>query len=263
MAEEKQTGVKETEKVADAINNVNPWDISESKAEIQVISETAAEMVHDAYPELDLRANWEGIPRITLTVMTSLLNQLKTALVKTQAPVSWKFGRLMTIEIQWAEFTKSDKAGSLNPAYFVGEELSYETKDVPYNDAITASMAKELEKMGTKYLPAQFYDDAEFYKKVSDEASRELLDWGIIVLDDWGLPLLITEMFFRAAKKYFIDNKDQSETGCSMKFAELFEMGVDIDGPVDDPGYEIYIKSERVSKMDKAKADNVSEKNED
>lgn len=260
MATEEKTNVEEIKGV---IRDKNPWDISDSKAEIQVISESAAAMVHEMYPELDLRACWEGIPRITLTVMTSLLNQLKSALIKTQAPVSWKFGKLMTIEIQWGEFTKSDKVGTLNPAYFVGEELSYETKDVPYNDAITASMAKDLEKMGTHYLPAQFYDDREFYKKVSDEASRELLDWDVVVLDDWGIPMLITEMFFRAAKKYFIDNKDQSETGCAMKFAELFEMGVDVDGPVDDPGYEIYIKGMVSSKMDKAKADNISEKDED
>ena len=261
---ETEKAVNEVTEEATPVENVlerkNPlWAFGNNRIEIRNIAEMAGESLETVLPEIDFRTHCVAIPCTVLCFMNELLNRLNTIKIETKKPVPFQFGNLMTLEIEQLEIADAEKSGSLNPAIYPGEELDYDKRDIVPSDAVSSDMAKELAKIGGPDLPAQFYGDREFYKKISETCMQELdKEYGVVFFN-WSIIPLITLHFFRAAKRFLIENKDNEETGIAIDFANILTIGISKEGPDDDVSYAIYLEPGQIFKKDYGKSDAITE----
>ena len=183
MAEKtKQETTTEEVVVENVLERKNPlWAFGNNRLEIRNIAEMAGESLESVLPDIDFRTHCVAIPCTVLCFMNELLNQLNRIKLETKQPVTFQFGNLMTLEIEQLEIADAEKSGSLNPAIYPGEELDYDKRDIVPSDAVSADMARELEKIGGPDLPNQFYDQRDFFKKISETCMQELdKEYGVV-----------------------------------------------------------------------------------
>ena len=235
------------------------WQFGDHRTEAHEIAVMAAEMLDEDVTDLKFKPFADAIPCMTVVFLTELLNRLNRIKIETKAPVEFKFGKLMTLEIQYFEVKEAEKMGSLNPAIYVGPELDYDKADLPYDNTITADMARELAKIGGPHLPAQCYEDREFYQKICEAIKDELDKRYDIKYADWSVVVLATVYFFRAAKKFLIEHKDSGDIGVNLDLANIMTIGIVKEGPDDDVSYMIYLEPGQIFKKDNAKGDDITE----
>lgn len=236
------------------------WDIKDSRIEIEEISKKAAAMMDADFQNLTISRYFIAIPRCTVDFMQELFQYLGKVKEDTKAPVKFRFGDFMDIEIEFAKTMDADKNGTINPMIVPGPELTYDGVTAPeYNDAMTSEMAAECAAMGVKYLLPQFYKDREIYKNICFPLMQTLDEKYGIKMADWSMILVCAAYFFRAAVQWLIEHKDDGESGVNIRFAELIEFGVRKDGPDDDIEYYTYITPSRFFKRESAKSDTITE----
>lgn len=234
------------------------WDFGNNRIEIDEIANMAAEYLEKQCPGINFSTYAIAIPRTCLCFMNELLNQLNKIKLETKKPVEFTLGNIMKLGIEYIEISNADKTGSLNPVIYIGPELEYEQSEVP-NDELSVEMARTIADMGGSHLPAQFYDDREFYKKISQVCQEELSSQYGIVFLDWTFVPLTTLYFFRAVRKYLIENKDSDEIGIEIDLGNVLSVAIEKDGPDEDVQYIISVKPGQIFKKDYAKGDDITE----
>lgn len=236
------------------------WDIVDCRVEIEEISQKAAKMMEADFEDLhNISHYWIGIPRATVDLLQELFIHLGRIKEEKKAPVSFSFGNLMNVSIEFLNTADADKNGTINPVITVGSELEYENAGVKHSDLLTAEQSIELEKMHIKYLLPQFYEDREIWEKICVPLRKMLDEKYDIVMTDWSMILVCTVYFFRAALQWLVEHKDDSDVGVAITIAELIEFGIRKDGPEDDVDYYTYITPARFFKRECAKSDTITE----
>lgn len=237
------------------------WDIADSRIEIETIAENAAKHIDEAYPKMRTSQVYMAIPRISQVFVVHLLNYLdnlkRSDIEKCkESGVEFSLGDIATFRIEYLSTPNSEgKESTFNPAILVGPELDYNKRDIPYKDALSVEMAEKARGLGARYILAQYYDQMSDLKPICEAAMKELEDTYDIKFTDWSMLLLTTTYFFREIRNFLVENKDAGELGIEINFADLFNVGIEKDGPDDDIEYNIYMTPGQFFKKERAKTD--------
>lgn len=233
-------------------------DVRENRKELRLIAERAQEYIREKAPELADIRDWAAIPRVAISVLTEMFVVTHKMMLETKNDVSIQIGDFMTIGIEYLG-TNGDKDGNLTPVIIPGPELDYNRELTEYDDAIPVDMKRELEDEGLHYLLPQFYD----IRTILNDMFVGLLpvlesDYGIVI-SDWSVAMLIFAAFFRMAKQYLVEHKDDGEYGLVINLAEAAFIEITKDGTDEDPIYAICVTPGQTFKKDYAKGDNLTE----
>lgn len=229
-------------------------DISTNVNELSEIAEEAAKYVVEMNDELAKPEPWEFVVQSVMQVLTATFKYLDQRKSTDFSEVYIDLGKLFRVAISYGVTKNADKNATFNPVINVGQEMAYASKDAGYNDLMTADMAKELEDLGLKYLHPMFFDNKEQMKEIFEKAANNLASkYGIKIPESEALSYIFVA-FFRKAKEYFINHKDEDEV--EIKLGRLITMGIDKEA---DGDYFIYVTPGQEFKMANAKGDNKTE----
>ena len=243
-------------------------DIVTNRKEIREISERALEILGELRPDVG-RMPWDALASIAILFVDMGIREVHR--MKKELPVGTDaelpLGRVMTLRIEYTATLNADKVGTLNPAILVGPDFRYDTKDTPYDDAVSVDMQATLNAEGCPKLLPQFFDQRDVIIGDTDHGlgykiKEAAFDRLHIVIEDLTLPSTIFVAFFRAAKEYLIQNKDMEEVGININLAEFLDFGISKEGPDDDIEYTIYLTPGQQFKLNFAKGDDTTEKSE-
>ncbi|MCM1219127.1 MAG: hypothetical protein NC548_31990 [Lachnospiraceae bacterium] len=237
------------------------WDYPDNRAEIRKISERAMELLYTGKdplrPDVENIGFWDVIPAVTVEVLQSLVNYLIAHKSVDVSEVSFKFGKLFEIGIQYMVIREAENANTFNPKIKVLDELRFDMADIPYDDAVPADIGETLREEKSEYLPIQFFEERETLYEIvkglishpNGQDGQLMMKYGITLLD-WTLLYSIVVAFFRAGKEFLIEHKDDEGVGVVLKIGRLIDFGISKNGPDDDPDYDIFVEAGQVFKVD-------------
>lgn len=228
------------------------WDLPNNRKELREISEQAMKLLtegdHALRPDMLPISMWEVVPRITMEVLQAIVNYLVAHRSVDVSEVYLTFGKLFDIGIEFIVMNNSENPTSFNPKIHVLSELSYEMKDVPYDDLVSVEDGQILREENSEWLPIQFFEEREtLYEIVKGLISFPNGRDGVlatkygITLFDWTILYSVTLAFFRAMKQYLIDHKDDQEVGLEFDLGRIIKFGIAKNGDDDDDDYDIFI----------------------
>lgn len=234
--------------------------IKDNLKEIREIGERAQDYFVKLDPEV-LRPNrWEPIPQITMDFLNSVFKYLGDRKTTEVAEIYLNVGNIMRVSIEYASTKGADKEGTLNPKITVGPDMDFNKRE--YEDSMTIEQAETLRVDGCEHLPIQFFDDRKVIKEICMELKPKLYtNYGIKITDSsWGIIPLSVVAFFRCAKDWLIQHKDDGECGVQINLGNTVFIGVEKEGlEEDDVEYFIYITPGQNFKLDYAKGDDKTE----
>lgn len=224
-------------------------NFSENVEEIREICLRACPYVKEMNPELLEPEPWEVLIQGVIYVLKETFAMLNANKSPDIGEVFIDFGSLMRLAISTAVTKTGDKAGTYNPAIYVGKDLEYGTVAADYNDLATTEMAQKLREEGIEYMHPMFYEQRAQIKDICENAARRLTpEMGIEMLDYEALTYFVVA-FFRKAKEYLIEHKEDQP---SFYVARLIKMGIE---KMKDGTFFIYITPAQEFKMENAKGD--------
>lgn len=232
--------------------------IKDNLAEIREIGQMAQDYFTELDPEVLRPSRWEIIPQITIDFLDSVFKYLGDKKRTDVAEIYLRLGDIMTPAIEYATTKGADKDGTLNPKITIGPDMAFDKTD--YDDSITMEQAQILEADGCNHLPIQFFEDREVIKEICLELKPKLYSrYGIKLMQNWALIPLAFVAFFRCAKKWLINHKDDGECGVEINIGDYVFMGIQKEGDDDDVEYIMYITPGQKFKLDYAKGDEKTE----
>ena len=245
--EEKKLAVEKERRVQHPL-----WNYPDNRKELRTIGERAMDLLYRGdnplRPDVVNMGVWEAIPIITLNVLQSAVNYLVAHRSTDVSEVYLTFGKLFQIGIEYMVVQSAENANTFNPKIKVLDELRYDMKDVPYDDDIPVDIGQTLRDEKSEYLPVQFFEEREtMYEIVKDLISYPngrtgtlASDYGIVTYD-WTLLYSIVVVFFRAAKEFLIEHKDDDGFGIELKLGRIIDFGISKNGDDEDDDYDLYV----------------------
>ena len=232
-------------------------DITDNVAEIREIAQMAAPYVREMNPELLEPEPWECLVQIVMQFLRATFEYLDKRKSTEINEIYIDLGTLMRVSIFYGETKKGDKVGTFNPGISVGRDMAYEFREEPYNDAMSADMANDLEEIGMRYLHPMFYDIREEMKKICETVAANMVAlYGVRILDSESVSYIVVA-FFRKAKEWLVEHKDDDEGyGAEINLGRLITIGIEKRA---DGDHFIYITPSPEFKMDNAKGDQKTE----
>lgn len=233
-------------------------DINTNIEEIREIAQRAIPYVHEMCPDLMEPEPWEFTTQIVMQLLRATFGYLNKRKSTEFKEVYLNLGTLMKVSICYGETKTGDKVGTFNPAIEVGRDLDYAFREEPYNDAMSNDMAQELEAAGMKYLHPMFYDVRKEFHEICETTKANIqANYQIKVTESDSLSYVLVA-FFRKAKEWLIEHKDDNDGyGAEFSLGRLIDMGIEKHA---DESYFIYLTPSPEFKMDNAKGDDKTEK---
>lgn len=228
------------------------WDIPTNREEIRQISEYAMDLMfkgeHPLRPDITEFGVWEAVPKITMMTLQEIFSYLSNHRSTDVSEVYVKFGNQFNFGVSFMKVASAENDNTFNPNITLLHEMEYHTPESEYDDLVPADVAKILIDEGAEYLPIQFFDERETLKKMTKNLISALPnhvgkleeECGIVIFD-WTLPLTITMAFFRAAKHYLIEHKNDGPFGIELKLGRVIEFGISMNGEPEDDDYDIFV----------------------
>lgn len=235
--------------------------VKDNLTEIRLIGEAAQDYIVKLNPEIKRPGRWEAIPQITMDFLEAVFKYLGERKRTDVSEVYLDLGNIMRASIEYAitETNGDGKNGTLNPKIVVGSDMKLETSE--YDDDLTFDQAEILVADGCENLPIQFFDNRKVIKEISiGLLSKLMTNSGIKITDrSWTLVPCAFVAFFRCAKKWLIDHKDDGPCGIEINVGGTVFIGIAKEGSDDDLDYYLYITPGQVFKCDYAKGDDKTE----
>ena len=244
---------EKTQEVERERNMIYPlWNFPDNRKELRLIGERAMNLLYEGEealrPDVSNIGFWEVIPIVTLEVLSSTVDYLVSHRSVDVSEVYLTFGKLFEIGIEYMVIRSAENANTFNPKIKVLDELRYDMKDVPYDDLIPVDIGQTLRDEKSEFLPIQFFEEREtLYEIVKDLISYpngktgKLASEHGIVLYDWTLLYSIVVAFFRAAKEFLLEHKDDGGFGVELKLGRIIDFGISKNGDDGDDDYDIYV----------------------
>ena len=233
--------------------------VKENLTEIRLISEAAQDYITKMDPDIIRPSRWEVIPQITIDFLKAIFQYLGERKRTDVAEVYINIGNIMRVSIEYAG-TMADKEGTLNPKISIGSDMDINT--VEYDDTITFEQSEILKVDDCEHLPIQFFDDRKVIKEIAMSMKSKLYtNSGIKITDkSWAMIPCALVSFFRCAKTWLIEHKDDGPCGMEINLGNCVTIGVQKEGlDDDDVEYFIYITPGQTFKLSFAKGDAETE----
>ena len=237
--------------------------IKDNLTEIRKISEMAQDYIVKMNPEIYRPGRWEAIPQITIDFLTEVFKYLGDRKRTDVAEVYLNIGDIMRVSIEYTATEGADKEGTLNPKISIGPDMDINTRE--YDDSLTIDQAEILKADECENLPVQFFEDRKVIKEISMSLKPKLYtNYGIKISDrSWTVIPSSVVAFFRCAKAWLLEHKDDGPCGVEINLGNTVYIGVQKEGLEDeDPEYFVYITPGQVFKLDFAKGDAQTELDE-
>lgn len=232
--------------------------IKDNLKEIRTIGEMAQDYIVKMDPEIMRPGRWEVIPQITIDFLMAVFKYIGDRKSTEVSEVYLNIGDIMRVAIEYAA-TDGDKEGTLNPLITIGSDMDINTTE--YDDTITFDQAEILRVDECEHLPIQFFDDRKVIKEICMEMKPKLYtNYGIRITDkSWAIIPTCVVAFFRCAKSWLLEHKDDGPCGIDINLGNTVFIGVQKEGDDDEPEYYTYITPGQNFKLDFAKGDAQTE----
>lgn len=229
--------------------------IKDNLKEIREIGEMAQDYIVKLDPEMLRPGRWEPIPQITIDFLTAVFRYLGDRKTTEVSEIYLNVGNIMKVAIEYATTKGADKEGTLNPKITAGSDMDFNVRE--YDDAMTIDQSEILKADGCEHLPVQFFEDRAIIKEICLELRPKLYQkYGIRISEtSWGIIPVSVVAFFRCAKTWLIDHKDDGPCGVEINLGNTCHIGVSKEGDENDIDYFIYITPGQNFKLDHAKND--------
>jgi len=235
-------------------------EVVTNRKEIREISEKTLDLLYQMRPDIVKVLPWVVIPTSVVEFLKAIIEKVNDEKEKQACDVYAQVGNIMTIGIEYLGTpTSAGKEGTFNPTISVGPELSYENKDIPYDDSVSVDMMNIMTAEGCPSLHPQFFDNREFILAASQKATNVMVSKRAIVIKDTTILPSVFVAFFRTVRDYLVDHKDFGEFGLNINLADIIDFGIEKYGDEEHPEYNIYITPGQIFKKDNAKSDALSE----
>lgn len=233
--------------------------VKDNLKEIRIIGEAAQDYIVKMDPEI-LRPNrWETIPQITIDFTKAIFQYLGERKRTDVAEVYLNIGNIMRVAIEYAE-TGGEKEGTLNPKISIGSDMDINTTE--YDDVLSFEQSEILKADGCEHLPVQFFDDRKVIKEIAMSVKSKLAtNYGIKITDkSWAMIPCAFVAFFRCAKTWLLEHKDDGPCGVKINLGNCVTLGIQKEGlDESDVEYFTYITPGQTFKLSYAKSDDDTE----
>lgn len=238
--------------------------IRDNLTELRLIGESAQDYITTLNPDLIRPGRWEVIPQIAMDFLKEVYRYLGERKRTDVSEVYLDLGDIMRVSIEYTATAKADKEGTLNPKIVVGNDMLLETTE--YNDDITFEQAEILRADECAGLPAQFFENRKVIKDIAMAVKPKLMtQYGIKISDSsWTAIPCAFVAFFRCAKKWLTEHKDDGPRGVDINVGNIVSIGIEKEGlEGEEPDYFLFITPGQVFKHNYAKGDNDTETKEE
>lgn len=237
--------------------------IKANLTELRHIGEAAQDYITKLSPDIIRPGRWEVIPQITIDFLREVYKYLGERKRTDVSEVYLDLGNIMRVAIEYAA-TNGDKEGTLNPKIIAGSDMTLDTTE--YDDDITFEQAEMLKADDCEMLPAMFFDNRKVIKEICTSLKPSLYtNYGIRISDkSWAIIPCSFVAFFRCAKEWLINHKDDGPCGVDINVGNVVSVGIQKEGlEGEEPEYFLYITPGQVFKHNFAKGDEKTELKEE